>query len=312
LRDFQWPITAVIACALAGCNVQESTLGGSEPDERSVERSFPTDNYAFGNVQPHHIREQQYHDDLRSYGPHALFVCNAGLAHQGMIGDLHGIVGDDVTLLANDPSRFVPLWGNGSEFWEDYRAAMDPATVGLPDSAWYWISEYGFRMPAPRPCRNGGWCGEYWPGWALKPERSAYRAKAEFLVSRLGEFDGLFLDEWHAGFAPYQLDGLGIPREMQAELTAQWVECRKFYLDVLREMAGPGFVLVGNIQAARRAAYQPSEIAAFDGHTTEFADLLDLSRFVRNPSPFNVCWSGPLNATGVVRRGFGLPGNVDP
>lgn len=310
MRDTIWLVALVTA--LAGCNVQESTLGASDPDERSVEAARPADNNAFGNVQPHHVREEQYHDALKAYGPHALFVCNASLAQQGQIDDLHEIVGPDVTLLANDPSSFVPLWGNGSEFWEAYRAAMDPATVGLPESAWYWISEDGFRMLAPRPCRNGGFCGEYWPGWALKPEPSAYLAKAEFLGSRLGEFDGLFLDEWHAGFSPYQLDGLGIPREKQAELTAQWVECRKFYLDILREEARPGFVLVGNIQAARRAGYAPAEIAAFDGHTTEFADLLDLSRFVRQPSPFNVCWSGPLNATGVVRSGYGLPANVDP
>jgi hypothetical protein len=241
-----------------------------------------------------------------------VLVCNASLSHAGLLDDLRELMGPDATLLANDPSQMVPLWGNGSEFWEDYRAAMDPATVGLPDSAWYWISEYGFRMPAPRPCRAGGWCGEYWPGWALKPETSAYRAKAEFLASRLGEFDGLFLDEWHAGFATYQLDGLGIPREKQAELTEQWVHCRKFYLNLLREATAPGFLLVANVQPARRGGYSAAELEAFDGHTTEFPDLLDLSRFVRHPSPFNVGWGGTQSAAGLVRRGYGLPGNVDP
>lgn len=298
--------------SLSGCSIEESTLGEAAPAERSADLARPDDNNAFGNVQPHHVREEEHHGALVAYGPHAMFVCNASLEDVELLDDLRGLVGRDVTLLANDPSRLVPLWGPQSPFWNDYRAAMDPANVGLPDSAWYWISEYGFRMPAPRPCRTGGWCGEYWPGWALKPDTAAYRAKGEFLASRLGEFDGLFLDEWQAGFAPYQMEGLGIPPEDQEKLTKQWEECRRFYVNLLRESLAPGFLLVANIQPSRRAAYLSVELASFDGHTTEYPDIVDLSRFSRHPSRLNVGWGGVQSWEGVVRTGYGLPANVDP
>jgi len=309
LRRPGWVV--LLAWAAAGCSIQESPLGDSSMGEPS-DRAVPTDNNAFGNVQPHHVREARYHAALAAYGPHALFVCNASLDHSGLLDDLRAVVGPDATLLANDPATFVPLWGETSAFWNDYRAAMDPANAGLPDSAWYWLDENGARRRAPRPCRGGGWCGEYWPGWALKPEPSAYRAKAEFLAERLPGFDGLFLDEWHAGFSHYQLDGLGIPREEVRAWAARWARCREIYREILRDRFGPGFVLVPNLQSAAGAIYSPAELQAFDGHTTEFPGVVDLSRFSRHPSPLNVGWTGVQSAHGLVRKGYGLPANVDP
>jgi len=283
----------------------------SAPIGGILEDDAPPLNRAFGNVQPHHVTDPQYHDALRDYGTDALFVCNASLSSREVLDDLREIVGPDAILLANVNASMVPLWGMGSELWDAYRAAMDPSNVGLPDSAWYWIDSNGERMRAPKACPTG-WCGEYWPGWALKPDTSAYRAKAEFIASRMAEFDGLFLDDWRAGFSAYQVEGLGLPPERQNGLTQQWIVCRRFYVDRLRELSRPGFRLVPNLQPARYAFYPQHEMVRFDGHTAEFPDETDLERFRDHPSPFNVGWLGDQSVPGVVREGFGLPTNVDP
>jgi hypothetical protein len=258
------------------------------------------------------VRDSAYHHALAAYGPSAVFVCNASLDHIELLDDLRDLAGREATLLANDPSSFVPLWGADEGFWGDYRAAMDPANAGLPDSAWYWLDERGHRRLAPRICFSGGWCGQYWPGWLLKPDTSAYRAKAEFLASRLGQFDGLWLDEWREGFANYQALGLEIPLDRVPKLTERWRSVRKFYFDVLRESAPSGFLLVPNLQPARNARYSKTEISGFDGHTTEYPDVLDLGRFGTSPSPWNVGWGGWQDVPGIVRAGYGLPANVDP
>ena len=295
------------ALAQMGCTLQQGVIDPSSPQVPPR-----TDNKAFGNVQPHHVSGRQYHAALRSYGRHALFVCNASLPERDHVSALRSIVGPDPILLANDNSTFVPLWGEASDFWNAYRAVMDPATVGLPDSAWYWVDGNGERMRAPKPCAGGGWCGDYWPGWALKPDTSAYRAKADFLASRVGEFDGLWLDEWHEGFSAYQMEGLGLPLERRVGLSQRWIVCRRFYADLLRSFLGSSFLLVPNLQPERNTDYPSHEMVRFDGHTSEFSDDEDLARFRRYPSPYNVGWSATHDLVDVVRVGYGLPRNVDP
>ncbi len=319
-----------LAFLLSACLFQapsESPSVGILPDDDTPGDDLPTDdppggspgdNNAFGNIQPHHVEDPQFHDAIVAHGSTAVYVCNAALPSRGLLDDLRTLVGPDATLLANDNSAFVPLWGEGSELWEAYRAAMDPATAGLPDSAWYWLDEFGDRQRAPKPC-NDGWCGDYWPGWALKPDTSAYRVKAEFVASHLADFDGVWLDDWREGIPAYTLEGLEIPADQQDELSQQWVECRVFYVDVLRQHVRPGTLLIPNIQRAQHTSYAPSEMVRFDGFTCEFPDEVDLVRFETYPSPYNVGWTGyriglpiHMDVPGVVRAGFGLPANVDP
>jgi hypothetical protein len=304
-----FPCLAFLVIVASGCAI-ESRVGTPHDDDPHDDP--PLDNKAFGNIQPHHVGDEQYHDAIRAYGPNAVFVCNGNLPGRGVLDDLRALAGPDVILLANDNSTFVPLWGEESEMWNAYRAAMDPATVGLPDTTWYWHDANGERMRAPMPCSGGGWCGGYWPGWALKPDTSAYRVKAEFLTTWMADFDGLFLDEWREGFLPYHMEGLGLPPERLLGLSQQWIVCRRFYVDLLRELAPAGFLLIPNLQPAEYTDYPAHEMVRFDGHTAEFPDEFDLARFRAYPSPYNVGWIGDLDEAGVVRMGFGLPGNVDP
>ena len=315
----QWPFFALSFLLAACINApNETPVGGLLPDPDGPDVG---DNKAFGNVQPHHVYDPQHHDAIRAYGPSAVLVCNAALPVRGLLDDLRAITGPDVVLLANDNSIFVPLWGEQSEMWNAYRAAMDPARFGLPDSAWYWIDEHGARTLAPMAC-HGGWCGEYWPGWALKPDTLAYRAKAEFIasrISRMDEFDGVWLDDWHEGFSAYQVEGLGLPPERQHGLSQRWIVCRRYYVDRLRELLPADFLLVPNLQPARFTDYPAHEMVRFDAHTCEFPDDEDLVRFETYPSSTNVGWtghrlerSGVLDVPGVVRFGYGLPANVDP
>ena len=71
---------------------------------------------------------------------------------RGLLDDLRALAGPDVVLLANDNSTFVPLWGENSEMWNAYRAAMDPARYGLPDSAWLLSSLWCGGVRARSTC----------------------------------------------------------------------------------------------------------------------------------------------------------------
>jgi len=253
---------------------------------------------AFGNVQGHHVREEQYHDALRA---HAILVVNP--AHSMKVWSvppdpattylerLREIAPESI-LLANINSLFVPNFGENSTYWTGYRAAMN-------DDSFYYLQPDGSRSMDPR------WGGGFWPGFALRPELYVYEALAEWVSTALSGFDGIWVDDFHASMYPYRAAGLGLSHAEAAIATAKWRHARQYYLERIRARA-PHLQLSANFAPADRARYEERdyELAAIG---VEWPTVLDLSRWNARRSHLNIGWQSRMEIEGIVMPGYGLP-----
>jgi hypothetical protein len=198
----------------------------------------------------------------------------------------------------------VPLWGQGSPYWEAMRNHFD-----VED--WYYHARDGTRV---EPAEMGGHI------WTLRPHLDAVDARVDWIADRMTRWDGIYIDMMSRGSAPWTLRRYGVTSDdYQAESDAK-AAAAEFMLRRLR-WALPNTPLLINTWGPRHARIVPETLRPIlwddgvlelvDGITIEKPEVVDLPYFLRaarvieskNREVVSVGWYRPLEIAGVLMPG---------